>query len=197
LTPASRVCVETTIDPIVRARIEASGESINEAGASNPIISGVSERFARLGLFTWVGSPERRRVTPYVDEIADHSCLEARGNVLIRQHIGADAGERGYRIAIEASQGTRRYSIAIERSSLIAISGEAREMIAPDADFMPGTRTPFRDVSRDIYRLSILLIDHIFLGSRLCACPVLRIASGPRSVARANLSGEAARGRYA
>jgi hypothetical protein len=167
LTATTRVCVEAALDPSVSRRIEASDESVTARALTFMITGLVADRFRALGLSPYLGTPERPRVVPYISDIADRSCVEQPGNVLVRLNVGADATGRGYRITIAASQGRQRYSSAIERARILMIPGETRHMIPRDGDTLPGTATPFWDVTRDSYRLSRRLTEHIFARTRL------------------------------
>lgn len=167
LTPTSRVCVEAMIDLAVMPRIEAGGERVSSRALTFMLTDRIWDRFHSLGLSHYLGTPERTRVNSYISDIADRSCLERRDNVLVRLRVGSDAGGRGYRITIEASQGVRHYSSAIQRTRIITVSDQTRQMIPPESESVPTLGTPFWDVSHDSYRLATLLTDHIFAGNRL------------------------------
>jgi hypothetical protein len=165
LARTTRICVETTIDPGVIARIQAGGERVDLAAYNANIIDQAWRRFENLRLPAYFQNPERARVNPYISDVADRSCLEQPGNILVRQRIGSDPSGWGYRIAIEASQGRNRYASVIERPGIITAPSQIR--VALDSDTIPVTGEPFWDVGHDSYRLGTLLINHIFAGNRL------------------------------
>jgi hypothetical protein len=164
LTRTTRICVETIIDPGVIERIEAGGERVDLVAYNTSITNQAWQQFQNLGLPAYFENPERARVNPYIKDVADRSCLEQPGNILVRQHVGSDSTGRGYRVTIEASQGRSRYASAIERPGIITAPSRIR--IALDSDTIPVTGEPFWDVGHDSYRLGTLLINHVFAGTR-------------------------------
>ncbi|MET1110905.1 MAG: hypothetical protein ABWX67_05180 [Allosphingosinicella sp.] len=162
LGPATRICVETTLDSEAKRIVEASGQVLHSRVVKE-VSYAIAGRLSReLHYSGWTWREPRDRVIAYIENPMDPTtCFERSDTIRVRQRIVRGKSPLGYGVRLEATQGRRAYILAVERPYAVILPEEIRGALDHRVTRVPGTERPYWDPIRDCAVMADMFILHL------------------------------------
>jgi hypothetical protein len=161
LGPATRICVETTLDPEAKRIVEASGQVLRPDLVEEITHSTASRVQSELHYSGWTQQGPRDRVIPYIATPTDPtSCFDRPDTIRVWQRIVRGKSRLGYGVRLEAMQGRRAYVLAVERPYAVIVAEEIRGALDYRVTNIPASG-PYWDPVRDVAVMADMFILHL------------------------------------
>lgn len=162
LGPATRICVETTLDPEAKRIVEASGQALYPRIVKEITLETSGRLRREFRDRGWSPDTPRNRISSYIDHALDpQGCFDRPDTIRVWQRIVRGKSPLGYGVRLEATQGRRAYILAVERPYAVVVAGEIRGALDHRVTRVPGTEQPYWDPVRDCAVMADMLILHL------------------------------------